>query len=70
LIDGTVMLCCCDLHHGNYNLGNVKDQHPMDIFNCAKIRKYRKLHLDGNKTSMRICKECSILYSEETKKII
>lgn len=64
LKDGTVPMCCADFHHGNYGLGNIKDQHPIDIFNCAKMRKYRKLHLDGKKISIRICKGCSILYSE------
>jgi len=70
LVDGTVIRCCGDFHHGNYGLGNIKDQHPMDIFNCAKMKRYRALHLDGKKTLMKIYRECSILYSETTRMII
>ena len=69
LWDGTVPLCCSDLHHANYSLGNVKDSLPIEIFNNEKITNIRKIHLAHKKNSMKICKECTILYSEMHQEI-
>ena len=70
LCDGTVPLCCSDLHHGRYALGNINDSSPIDIFNNAKINKIRKIHTAGEKNSMKICRDCSILQSELTQELI
>lgn len=69
LWDGTVPLCCSDLHHANYSLGNVKDSSPMEVFNNKKIKKIREIHLAKKKNTMKICKECTILYSEAAQEI-
>lgn len=70
LWDGTVPLCCSDLHHGRYAIGNINDSSPIDIFNNAKINKIREIHTAGEKNSMKICRDCSILQSELTQELI
>ena len=70
LHDGTVPLCCSDLHHARYALGNVKEASPIEIFNNAYIGKIRKLHEAGKKNQMGICKECTILYSEAAQDVV
>lgn len=70
LQDGTVPMCCSDMHHGKYALGNVNESLPIDVFNNEKINKIREIHEAGKKNSMRICKECTILYSEAAQEVI
>jgi len=70
LWDGTVALCCSDLHNGEYALGNVNDSSPINIFNNEKIKKIREIHQAGKKNNMRICRECSILYSEAAQEVV
>jgi len=68
LADGTVPLCSEDFLHGKYNFGNVKDSSPLEIFNCEKFNKIRQIHLNGKKNTLELCKECTVLYSERTRK--
>lgn len=70
LHDGTVPLCCTDMHHGEYALGNVNEFPPIEIFNNEKINKIRKIHEAGKKSGMKICSECTILYSEAAQEVI
>jgi radical SAM protein with 4Fe4S-binding SPASM domain len=67
LKDGTIPLCCADMHNANVTLGNVNDNTPIEIFNNEVITKIRKQHLDGNRLKMKICAECTILQSEEAQ---
>ncbi|MBN2452664.1 MAG: SPASM domain-containing protein [Candidatus Omnitrophica bacterium] len=69
LWDGTVPLCCSDLHHANYSLGNVRDASPIEIFNNEKITAIRAINEKGKKTSMKICSDCTILYSEAAQDV-
>ncbi|MBU3929172.1 radical SAM protein [bacterium] len=69
LSDGTVPLCSEDFLHGKYNFGNVTDSSPMEIFNADKFNKIRKAHSAGKKNTLELCKECTVLYSESTRKI-
>jgi len=69
LWDGTVPLCCSDLHHAHYCFGNVKDISPVDLFNCKKFQKIRYIHNSGKRMTIKICKECTILESEMTQEI-
>ncbi|MBF0216023.1 MAG: radical SAM protein [Candidatus Omnitrophica bacterium] len=68
--DGRVPLCCSDLHHGQYVLGDVNDHSPIQIFNGRKITGLREIHSSGNKNSIKICRECNILSSEKKQEII
>ncbi|KKU60162.1 MAG: hypothetical protein UX81_C0003G0022 [Parcubacteria group bacterium GW2011_GWA2_47_12] len=67
LADGTVPMCHEDWLNGGYNCGNVKDAGPIEVFNSSKYRKYREIHSAGDKAKMKICKGCTVLYSESTK---
>lgn len=68
LSDGTVPLCSEDFHHGIYNFGNIKEQSPIEIFNCEKFNKIRQIHLEGKKNTLEKCRECTVLYSEKKRK--
>lgn len=67
LADGTVPLCNEDWLNGDYNFGNAANSDPIEIFNSARFRIIRELHGRGEKTCMKICKDCTVLYSETTK---
>ena len=65
LSDGSVPLCCEDTPRAKYCLGNVKDSSPIEIFNCEKFNRIRKIHLEGKKNTLDICRGCTVLYSEK-----
>ncbi len=67
LSDGTVAMCCSDLHLADHAFGNVKDASPIEIFNNIKAQKIREIHKTGKRLSMNICKKCTILKSEKTQ---
>ena len=69
LRDGTVPLCCSDLHHAKYAFGNVKDSSPIEIFNNQIAKKFRKIHNTGKRNQMKICADCTILESELAQEI-
>jgi len=69
LADGTVPLCNEDFHHAKYNFGNVKDKSPIEIFNCEKFNRIRKIHSEGKKNTLELCKDCTVLYSEASQEI-
>ena len=70
LSDGTVPLCNEDWHRASFDFGKVAQKHPIEIFNCEKFNVIRKMHQDGKKREMDICRECTVLYSFETKEIV
>ncbi len=67
LCDGTVPLCCNDWSKPEYNFGNAHTQSPIEIYNSAKLRAIRDIHLQGEKNSMSLCKDCTVLYSLEQR---
>ena len=68
LADGSVPLCCNDWLDSPFRLGNVQEQHPMDIFNSRKFDRIRGVHAEGRKNAIPICRECTVLrYSETTR---
>lgn len=69
LADGSVPMCSEDWLHPLHNYGNVKEQHPLDIFNSKKFNNTREQHLKGNKNCIQHCKECTMLYSRTTRKV-
>lgn len=68
LADGTVCMCHEDELHAKYKLGNVTHNNSIDVFNSEKSKELRKIHLEGRKTELDLCKECTILYSENERK--
>ena len=69
LWDGTVPLCCSDLHRANYAFGKIGDGSPIEIFNSVRAQRVREIHKAGKRLSMKICAECTILESEAAQEI-
>lgn len=57
LPNGDVTICCNDLNSKSV-IGNVLKTDFMDIYNCEQRVKYLKLHLQGNKDQIQLCKNC------------
>jgi len=70
LRDGTVPLCCSDLHHAEYAFGNVRNASPIDIFNNPRAQSIRAIHNSGKRNSLKICSDCTILESELAQDVI
>mgnify|MGYP003978547903 FL=1 len=62
--DGAMPLCCEDTPRASLNLGNIKDTSPLDIWNGSRFTKIREMHKKGEKNRLKICRECTMLYSE------
>jgi radical SAM protein with 4Fe4S-binding SPASM domain len=69
LRDGTIPLCCADVHQPEMGLGNVTEASPIDIYNNAKFQAIREAHLAGCRKQLRICRDCTILESEAAQRI-
>jgi len=67
LNNGLVPMCCEDTPEAIYMMGNVKDSHPIDIFNSEKFRQARELHLKHFRNKYDICRECTVEYSDMSK---
>jgi radical SAM protein with 4Fe4S-binding SPASM domain len=70
LSDGSVPLCCEDWLDSPFRLGNVRDRHPMEIFNSRKFERIREVHAEGRKNAIPICRECTVLHSEATRVVV
>jgi radical SAM protein with 4Fe4S-binding SPASM domain len=70
LSDGSVPLCSEDWLDSPFRLGNVKVQHPLEIFNSPKFERIRQVHAEGRKNRIPICRECTVLYSEPTRIVV
>ncbi|MHA2282081.1 MAG: radical SAM/SPASM domain-containing protein [Promethearchaeota archaeon] len=68
LADGTIALCHPDFHEQHFSLGQIPEMSPIEAFNSGTFRQLRKKHADGKKTKISLCRECSIPYSEVTRK--
>lgn len=64
LSDGTVPLCCEDTPKAKNIMGNVKDDSAINIFNGKSFRRMREIHRNGQKNSIPVCENCTMLYSE------
>ena len=69
LYDGTVPMCCSDMHHAKHSFGNVQDASPIEVFNSKRANGFRSLHEAGKRNQMKICEECTILESEEAEEV-
>ena len=67
LNDGSVPLCCADMHLCNVKIGDCTIDDPIKVYNSDIMNRIRKVHLSGKRTSMDICKACTILNSESKK---
>lgn len=64
LANGAVALCFEDILEAQFRFGNVADADPVDIFNSTRFNRIRKLHADGRRTNLKICRECKVLENE------
>lgn len=64
LNDGSVTMCCADMHSGRHIMGNVHTLSALEIFNSASMTKLRNTHLHGRRLSIKLCADCTILESE------
>ena len=69
LSDGSIPMCCSDMHQAKHVIGNCNDQSPIEIYNNPSMEKIREIHLSGKRLSMKICADCTILESEQAKEI-
>ena len=56
---GNVALCCADLD-GKFNLGNVLEKDPVEIFNGPKFNLFRELISMGRIKDLDLCNKCTI----------
>ncbi len=63
LSDGSLCLCPADFLHASMGIGDVHKSGPIEAFNGKRYREIRELHACGSKNDMKICKDCTILYS-------
>jgi len=56
--NGDVVLCCDDWNH-SIILGNLKDQTIEEIWRGDKLKKIRKVHIDGNFKKIPLCSGCN-----------
>lgn len=69
LRDGTVPMCCSDMHHATHRFGNVKDSSPIEVFNSNIVKRFRDTHNSGKRLDMKICSDCTILESEAAQRV-
>ncbi|MGV8121188.1 MAG: radical SAM/SPASM domain-containing protein [Candidatus Xenobiia bacterium LiM19] len=69
LNDGSVPVCCSDMHSGRSILGNIKDSDPVEVFNNSRMQKMRDMHLSGNRLQIEMCRACTILESESNRQV-
>ena len=68
LNDGSLALCPADFLEAQFGLGDVsKGAHSLAEFNSASYKAMRNVHKCGNKNSIKLCKDCDILYCETTR---
>jgi radical SAM protein with 4Fe4S-binding SPASM domain len=66
LSNGDVALCCAD-DNGRYNLGNVLEDDPMEIYNNPMFTYYRKMNKEMRLLELDLCKTCTIPKSQQLK---
>lgn len=66
LSNGDVALCCGD-DAGKFNLGNIADRDPVDLWNGPVFTHYRSMMAEGRIGELELCKGCTIPRSLEMK---
>ena len=70
LADGSIPLCCEDTPRASFNFGNVKEALPLELWNGKRFARIRELHLKEEKSKIKMCGECTMLYSESKTQVI
>ena len=70
LADGTVPLCNEDWLDANYRFGNCNETDPVEIFNHRSFQKIREKHACGEKAKIKICGDCTLHYSLDSREIL
>jgi radical SAM protein with 4Fe4S-binding SPASM domain len=58
LWDGRVSLCCFD-GEGDVIFGDLNRQSLKEIFAGEKASEYRRAHMEGRRSEMKLCKDCT-----------
>jgi len=64
LADGSVGLCFEDILDAQFGFGNAIEEDPIEVFNSIRYNKIRRLHIEGKRFNLGICKECTVLNAE------
>jgi len=65
--DGNVGLCCAD-QFGHYDIGNIIDTDPVELYNNKLFTHYREEMNKGNIFDLELCKNCTVAYSTAESK--
>ncbi len=61
-VDGNVGFCCGD-QQGWFNLGNVVEEDPIEIYNRGQFAQHRQAMREGRIAELKHCSNCSIVLS-------
>ena len=64
--NGNVGLCCIDAN-GFYDIGNVIDNDPIEIYNSQIFKHHRNLMKEGKISELEHCRNCTIPRSKSLK---
>jgi radical SAM protein with 4Fe4S-binding SPASM domain len=67
-VDGQVPLCCVD-YNGRQSMGNIQQQHILEIFNSQKWNQYREIHAQGRRNTIDVCNGCDVPELEAQEKL-
>jgi len=70
LADGSMPLCCEDTPKAEFNFGDSAVANPLDLWNGSRFQQIRKAHLNGKKNALKVCADCTMLYSERRMEVI
>jgi radical SAM protein with 4Fe4S-binding SPASM domain len=52
------ILPCCTFYGEQFNMGNIKEDDIIDVWNSEKMKRLRQIHKDGKYFENEICKKC------------
>jgi radical SAM protein with 4Fe4S-binding SPASM domain len=61
--NGDVTPCCADWD-GSLKVGNVLEQSLLEIWSGEKMQGIRRLHLQGRRADLSMCRECTLIKSQ------
>jgi len=65
--NGDVGLCCAD-DNGFFQLGNVLETDPIELYNSELFTQYREMMKEGRISELDVCMNCSLPFSRALKK--
>jgi sulfatase maturation enzyme AslB (radical SAM superfamily) len=60
--DGSIGLCCGD-QFGYYDIGNILNNNPVELYNHHVFQHYREEMDKGNIAKLDLCRDCMVAYS-------